>query len=182
MVALYIVVFALLALFVVCAFKESKTTGLYKALGVYGRIKAYLFADLLLAGIAFVVFGLVRLVSPGTIARMGVSLPGALPSILIGLVCAAIAVVIYLSAKQKCPARYSGKLLTSMLISGMGIGMKIAIFFLPFIWKLSMPHFDEYVDANGKTLLVDSSGDVFDRSGTRVGKKTGSNTYVKNDY
>ena len=60
--------------------------------------------------------------------------------------------------------------------------MKIAIFFLPFIWKLSMPHFDKYVDENGRTLLVDSSGDVFDQGGTRVGKKTGSNTYVKNDY
>ena len=164
-----------LLIFVVCAVKESKTTALYKYAKVYGRIKAYLFVDMLLAGIAFFIYGLCGAFVPALRTTAEFS-----PVIIlvIGIACLCIAALIFITSKKKCPAKLEDKLFISMLISGLGVAFKVSIFFLPFIWKLGMPSFDEMVDESGNTVYVHDNM-VYNASGDKIGEKTGRNTYVK---
>lgn len=132
-----LLVFVVVAL--ICAFKESKVTGLYKANGVYGRIKAYLALDLALVGVLGLAGGVALLISGGSneyLAQQGMS---PLAMFGMGIVCLAIGVAIYYFAYRKCPEPLKKKCIISMVISGMGVAMKIAVFFLPFVWKLALP-------------------------------------------
>lgn len=155
---------------VYCAIRESATTGLYKALGVYGRLKAYVFVCLLLGGCTCLVIPFVdSSVKRGSVVML----------VIIGLACFPVAAWIYISTKRKCPVELQGRLLKSMLISGMGVLAKVMVFILPFIWKLVMPHFTEAVDENGNRLLIAENGDVYTMNGENVGWMKDNHSYIK---
>lgn len=163
-ITVWVVVFLILC--VICAFKESKVTGTYKALGVYGRVKAYLALDFTFAGLAMAVMGIVSLVS----GEIGAA--GALGSMAFGLVLAVLGVWIYYSTWHKCPEVLKSRYIISMLITGLGVSLKVSIFFLGFVWKLVGP--TEVTDENGNTLYV-IDGNVYDGGGTKVGVVTENN-------
>lgn len=134
---IFLLVFVVLALF--CAFKESKTTGLYKSYGVYGRLKAYLALDLALVGVLGTVGGIILPFLSGDAKELVDQGMPPLAMIAMGLVCLAIGVAIYYLTYRKCPEPLKKKCVISMIISGMGVACKIAVFFLPFVWALSVP-------------------------------------------
>ena len=157
-----VLTFAYVGVAIVCAFKESATTGLYKTFGVYGRIKAYLFVDA-------VVVALLMLVSMLALPFGG--LPIGADSMLVALplfcVAVAAAVLLYLHTRSRCPDMLRDKLLISLLISGLGITMKLVVFFIGILWKIVEPQ--SVVDDDGEALYV-IEGYVYDRSGERVGE------------
>lgn len=106
-ITVLVVVFLILC--VICAFKESKVTGTYKAFGVYGRVKAYLALDFIFAGLAMAVMGIVSLVS----GEIGAA--GALGSMAFGLVLAVLGVWIYYSTWHKCSEVLKSRCIISML-------------------------------------------------------------------
>ena len=118
--AAFIVCIAGLLVHFICAALESRTTGLYYAWGVYGRIKAFFF------GSQFIPF--LHDLGDMTPAQQRIS----------GLVIITLAILLYLTSLAKCPAHLRGRLFISMLVSGIGVTMKICLFFLPFIWDLTM--------------------------------------------
>lgn len=162
-----VILIALLALLGYCAYKESAVTGKYLSYGVYGRFKGYLFTDLLLAGLAYVFFAVV--------APTSTSLSEALTNLAIGIICLVVAAVIFLLTYAKCPSGMRGKLIPSMLITGMGISMKFCLFFISNIWDYIGP--EELVDEYGNHVYAFADGDVYDGAGNKVGKRTGMSTY-----
>ena len=158
----------LFVILIICAIKESRTTALFKAFGVYGRFKAYLFIDLFFAGIALVIGAFV------SEDAMGI---GSKPlAIIVGVVCVALAVLIYITTKRKCPVGLRGRLLISMLISGWGVAFKVAIFFVFVVWRMMMPV--EATDEDGNTIYIHGS-DVYNSQGERIGTRDGSNTFIR---
>lgn len=153
-------------IFIVCAIKESSTTGLYKFFGVYGRLKAYLFIDMVGAGIAMIVSAFI----PGLDLEYS-----PIMMVLIGVVCLAIGILIYITTALKCPAGLKSRLLISMIISGLGIAMKIVVFFLFFVWKIYGPQ--EMVTSSGETVYRIGS-DIYDASGNRLGHMNGADTFI----
>ncbi len=119
---------------IVCAAKESRLTGTYKAAGVYGRIKAYLALDFTFAGAAMFIMGFASLFSAEGRAQGIGSLLGFM---VFGLVLAALGVFLYAAAYHKCPRRLKKKCIPSMIMSGLGITIKIVLFFIPAVWALS---------------------------------------------
>lgn len=155
----------------VCAFKESKITGLYKANGVYGRLKAYLALDFVMAGIMMFITPWLPVSGMET---EGVGIGQKLLYSLLGLVILAVGLLLYILSYKKCPESLKKKCIPSMIVSGFGVAIKICLFFLPFVWKLSMP--TETVTAsqpetttevwreNGymtENLKVNSTGDMY---------------------
>ena len=155
------VLVVLLGLMVVCAFKESSTTGLYKAFGVYGRIRAYLFIDFVFAGIAMI-FAVLAMPFGGE--NLGIT--NTILYLVGGVVLLVLGAGIYLMTYARCPDMLKGKLLISMLISGWGVAMKVAVFFIGFVWAIAGPQ--EFVDTSGRTVYV-YDGDVYTGDGTKVG-------------
>ncbi len=152
-------------LVIICAFAESKVTGVNQAFGAYGRIRAYLFTDFLLLGIASIVTAFVMekpIMGTKTVSILG------------GLACVAIAVVIFIVTLSKCPDMLKGKLFFSMLISGLGVAFKICIFFLVFVWKLSGP---KAVTADDGRVYYQYGGDLYTPDGQRVGNINPSGGY-----
>lgn len=125
---------AFLAACAVCAFKESRITGTYKAAGVYGRIKAYLALDFTAAGAVAALGGIAGLFTEEGRAQGVGSLLG---YIAIGAVLLALGVFIYMRAYAKCPPALKKKCISSMILSGLGVSIKIAVFFIPAVWALS---------------------------------------------
>lgn len=155
----------LLILMIICAFRESKLTGLYRGLGIFGRIKAYLVADGAVGLIASVVY-LVLLRSIIVV-----------PMILISLV---LLLVPYRLSLKKCPKEISpSALLRDMIIVGLGVGCKLAFFFLAFLWKVDNSLYDNYtnkygygrkiVTYTGEGLYIGADHRVYDESGREVG-------------
>ena len=157
-----VLTFVYVGIAIVCAFKESATTGLYKTYGVYGRIKAYLFIDA-------VVVALLMLISILALPFGGLSIGADSVLVAIPLLCVAVAaaVLLYLHTRSRCPDMLKDKLLISMLISGLGITMKLVFFFIRVFWKIIEPQ--AVVDEDGEKLYV-IEGYVYDRSGEEVGK------------
>lgn len=149
-----ICVIALLAIMVICAVKESKVTGTYKAFGIYGRLLAYIFVD----GVFIFVLGIIGL--------FGVLKLGVLPSLMLIVLGATMAVGLYFLVRRKCPDDFKGKLLISMFISGFGISAKIACFFIGAVWTLVSP--PTFVDECGRTVYTIGNS-VYDGSGRKVG-------------
>lgn len=125
---------AFLAACAVCAFKESRITGTYKAAGVYGRIKAYLALDLTAAGVIATLGGIAGLFTKEGRAQGVGSLLG---YIVLGAVLLALGVLIYMRAYAKCPPALKKKCISSMILSGLGVSIKVAVFFIPAVWALS---------------------------------------------
>ena len=168
-VLLFIVSLAILAVVFYCAFKESSTTSLYAAFGVYNRFKAYLFVDLVCAGAVTVLFGPFMIIGAGeTMAGLGM--------IAVGIICMLIGMWIYMRALDRCPDGLRKNLFKSMMISGWGVAAKIAVFFLAFVWAIMKP--EEMVDNDGNKVFI-IGDDVFDAGGNRIGKRIEYNKYIK---
>lgn len=144
-----------LVLCVFCALKESKTTGLFKTFGVYGRLTAYL-------GL-FCPIGLVMFIASFFTESMGVGFPQNMTFLLL----AAFGAVFYVIAYLKCPAFLKKKCIPCMMLSGFGLCIKICVFFLGFVWKLTGPQ--EMSDGRGNIVYY-YDGNVYDQNGTLLGK------------
>lgn len=149
----------LLALMVFCAVKESKVTGLYRAFGVYGRVAAYfsLFCPL----------GIVMFIASFFMEDTGWAERGGL------LAAAVIGALFYFNALRKCPSFLKAKCIPAMLISGIGVCVKICIFFIVTVWKVTGPK--QVTDAAGQTLYV-YAHNVYTPSGELVGKASPDGT------
>lgn len=156
-----ILIVVALVLMGICAFKESKTTGLYRAFGVYGRISAY-----------FCLF-----VPIGLIMAIVSVVNGDVMTALVCLVVMVIGIFCFWNANRKCPDFLKRKLIISMIISGLGVAMKTALFFIGAVWTIWGPQ--EVVDENGETLYV-YDGKVYTSGGTYVGEASADRkSYVK---
>lgn len=149
MAIVVIIAMILLILGIVCAFKESKITGLYKSFGVYGRLKAYLALDFTLCGIMLVVSSVVGSLFSTDIVSTGMS---PYLGVLLGIALFALGYLIYWRTYSKCPPELRSKCIRSMIITGVGISVKISFFFLLFIWKLYEPQ--RYVTSDGSEVYV----------------------------
>lgn len=163
--------------FVVCAAKESETTGLYKALNVYGRIRAYLFADLLVCGIGMMV--LIPVIALSANDSVTSVFSYLVMCFLFGAVLLAVAYFLYSGAKKRCPVRLKGSLAKDMLISGCGVGMKLAVFFMPIVWRLSTPHLIDAKDEYGRHVYIASDGTVYSAYGDSVGVMVNDGEYIR---
>lgn len=157
-----IVAIVVLALMAVCWSKESKITGTFKVLKTYGRITAYLALD-------FTLLGIVCLLSP-LLAKFGITFmegPVFL-SMLLGIVMLALGILLYFRAYVKCPDFMKKKCIPCMIVSGLGVAIKISLFFLAFAWRLVEP--ETMVTDNGEEVYVFSDGTVYGNG--KVGKMT----------
>lgn len=161
---------ACLVSFAYCAFKESEITAKYQTFGVYGRFKAYLFLDMAAAGVVFILGAFIFPILQSKIDM--------LVWFVFGAICVAIAFYIFHSAKSKCPeGPLRDKFLISMVITGVGVAVKIILFFVSTIWDVIGPKI--MVNEDGKTIYVFNDGDVYDGAGNIIGKMTGSNEYIE---
>ena len=141
-----------------CAIKESAITGTYKAFNVYGRVRAYLLIDALLFGIIFLFFMFFAGFS---------NLPGEVAKSALGFIAScAVAILIYMNTRSRCPEMLRDRLLISMIITGLGVTMKVVVFFIGVVWTLVTP--PAMVDTNGNTVYVINKH-VYDASGQKVG-------------
>lgn len=166
--------FVAAALFIICAFKESATTGLYKTFGVYGRIKAFLVFNFGFGGLLSTV-ALPFMIVTGHTEGLATALGGA-------VIGDAVSIAAFAHSYAKCPEMLKPRLFVSMLISGLGVTTKVTFFFLVFffhtIWALEGPR--EMVDERGVPVYV-YNGYVYDRTGWKIGvlDPYDSNKYVK---
>ena len=156
MPTVFIVVAAVLVL--ICAFAESKVTGVNKAFGAYGRLRAFLFTDFLLLGIASVVVTAFVMEKP-ILGTKTVSILG-------GLGFVVLAVLIFIVTLNKCPSMLKGKLFFNMLITGLGVSAKLAVFFIVAVWALSGP---KVVTASDGRTYYQYGRDLYTPEGERVG-------------
>ena len=162
-----ILAIAFLVLCIVCAVKESKITGLYKTFGVYGRISAY-FA-------LFGPMGIIAFIATTIMAIAGTE--NMFPGNLLYLALAVIGCLFYWNAYKKCPDFLKKKCIISMMVSGFGLAVKIAFFFIGAIWTLVGP--TEMTDEDGSTVYV-ISGQVYSGDGTYLGDvNSDGNSYTK---
>ncbi len=137
---------------IICAFKESKITGLYKSIGVFGRLKAYFALDLTGAGIALFIMGILGKAEAesGIGSRLGM--------IGLGLLCIAIGLLLYITTYKKCPAPFKKKVILDMVVAGLGICLKVGIFFIGAVWILYRPK-EITLEDGRRCFLID--GDVY---------------------
>lgn len=67
----------------------------------------------------------------------------------------------------------------SMIITGLGVAVKIALFFIGSIWKLITP--EEVFDSQGNSLYV-YGGTAYDHTGQNVGTVSGSQFTPNSNY
>jgi len=153
-----ILAIAFLVICAICAIRESKVTGTFKTFGVYGRVAAYLglFAPI---GLGMFVAGLF---APDLAEQRWVCL-------IVGL----FGVLVYAITYLKCPAFLKHKVIPCMLLSGLGVCIKICLFFIGAVWKLSGPH--ELHDTDGNTVYV-YGGEVYNKHGKHIGTANADRT------
>jgi hypothetical protein len=135
-----------LVLCVIAAFKESKITGKYKALGIYGRLKAYL-------AFAFTGSGISSIVAPFIVGNQAEQ--GSIP---LGLVLLAIGILIYVLTFLKTPAEYKKTVIPCMIVTALGVSLKLALFYLPFVWKLAA--YDVPTSSTIPEVVRDDNGNI----------------------
>ncbi len=131
---LVILLLAILIVGIVCAFKESSVTTPYKENGVYGRAKAYFALDLTVVGIIGTIAMVVVLIMSAFNEMFRESIGTLLICLAICIVCLLIGISIYKSTYKKCPAYLKDKCIKSMLITGMGVAVKLGFFFFKSVW------------------------------------------------
>jgi hypothetical protein len=135
-----------LVICVIAAFKESKITGKYAALGIYGRVKAYLAFAFLCGSVCTIIVPL----ATGEQVEMS--------QILTGLFFLAIGVLIYVLTYLKTPPEYKKTVIPCMIITAMGVSLKMALFYLPFIWQLAA--YDTPTNFEMPELVRDENGNM----------------------
>jgi hypothetical protein len=173
----------IVALFVIniyCGIKESKVTGVYVALGVYTRRKAYWFWVFPFTGIVAIVYGIDAIVE-----NKGGAL---IPLVCFGLAALFILIsyLILRSVYKKCPNGLKKRVLLDMTVSGIGVAAKIGIIVFPLIihslwsiiWEINKPRY--VLDENNRKLMVVGGDEVYDEQGSmRIGTLRGD-VVVKN--
>ena len=160
----------------ICARKESFVTSVYQHFNVYTRFTAYITISLMLAGIFFAL-GCILSVLIFEYDSLFKSILTILWGIGLGLVLFSIGRRLYKGIAASCPAPLKKKLFKSMLITAFGVGCKIVVFYLIFVWKLAVPK--NMVGPNGENLLV-FNGEVYNPDGTHVGSLTGTDSFKPN--
>lgn len=154
-----IIAIIILVLMAFCALRESKVTGLYRAFGVYGRVAAYFS---LFCPIGIGAFIASFFMEDSSWAERG----GALLVALFGA-------FFYWNALRKCPSFLRIKCIPSMFISGVGVCLKICLFFIGAVWRVTGPK--EVTNSSGQVLYV-YDHNVYSPDGTLVGKASPDNT------
>lgn len=160
--------FAVLCL--ICACMESKVIAPYKWFHVFGRVKAYLALDFLVGGVV--------LLGAAVLGKSDVvGVPGG-AGIAIGAVLLALSVLLYWTTLRKCPDMLKKKCVISMIVTGLGVTMKICIFFISIVWKITAP---KTVEASDGITYIVYDGDVYLPDGTKVGHGGAGNITVAKD-
>ena len=154
--AVVAILFAVLC--IVCACVESKVIAPYKWFHVFGRFKAYIALDFLIGGLV-VLGGMIFGLSEST----GI---GGFPGVILGIVLLALAFLLYWTTLRKCPDMLKKKCLLSMIVVGLGVAMKICIFFIVSIWKIAGPKMVQGSDGEAYILY---DGDTYLPNGKKVG-------------
>ena len=170
---MFVVAIVVIVLMLVCAFKESSVTATYKANKVYGRLKAYLALD-------FVAVGIVGILSWFIPQLKDAGFP-----IFLGPVCLILGILLYVMAYIKCPQPLKKKCIPCMILSGLGVTIKVCVFFLPFIWRMALPDAgvgasgipETVQDANGHVRRTQRNGDFID-----IYRPDGSIASIRSDY
>lgn len=135
LIIFFVIIIGYLVAVKICSKKEGMVTALYMKHKVYTRHYAYIFMTFFLGSLFFLLAPLAALqvVASATIFEMIVAL-------LAGLCAAGVfllpAYLMYGRAKKRCPIELQKKLLTSMLVTGLGVTYKLCFFFVPGIWDL----------------------------------------------
>ena len=161
---LAVLAIAFVVVSIVCAVKESKVTGLYKTFGVYGRFKAYIALDFVGGGLATFLIAIISLVNPSI--GFFTSAVDAFVFIALGVVLFLIGVLIYWRTWSKCPEMLKSRCVISMIITGLGVAMKLCVFFFVAVWKVAGPK--EIVTSHGVKGFV-YKGEVYDEAGNHIG-------------
>ena len=114
-----------------CATQESKALAPYKYFNAFGRVKAYLAMDFTMAGLFLYL---------ASIVSAFVSISRETPLFIGTIGCAllfGIGLFLYYDAYCKCPDFLKKKVIKDMVIVGLGVAMKICLFFIPAIWKVA---------------------------------------------
>ena len=161
MIAIFPIIFLIFAL--ICFFRESKVTALYKTFGVYGRFSAYITFSLMFGAVASLVGSIIAVFTAGEEINVVTTLLG---SVALSTVLFVLGLLLYKRMVNKCPDFLRKKLFISMVTTAMGIAFKIALFFIPVVWALAGPK--TVTSESGEDLYI-ISGDVYDGSGNRIG-------------
>lgn len=164
-------------LIIICAFKESKVTSVYKTFKVYGRVYAYLTTTFLLMPVMALVGIVISIVISASEGASDYVISSLMGFIVMGVVGCVVGIVLYKRAKSKCPVFLRKKLLTSILTTGLGVGVKICLFFLPFVWSLTAPK--EVTLGNGRRGFIHGN-EVYDKDGNHIGTVAGPNEFTPN--
>ncbi len=170
-----IAVVALLILMIRCATRESRIVGFYKALHICGRFRAYLITDFLMIGIIYPIVMLIS-ASPALNGILNMGNKEMFLNSLLSLACLAAGSLLLWSTYQKCPADLKDSCIRDIFTIGLGVGVKIGVFFLFFLWKVMGPQ--EMRDENGNTVYL-YNGNVYAPNGEKVGVSNGDGTYTK---
>lgn len=171
------VIFLIFSVF--CAFKESSITSPYKTFGIYGRLRAFFAFDftglgiVLMVGVTFSMLGFewvameefLELVSPPVL-------------FLCGLISFIVGMLIYVFTYKNCPEDFRGKLIIHMIMTALGVIMKVGFFWLMFflkIWSYTLP--DYITGSDGKKYIRYKNGDIYSTNGKRVGNTTGDGEF-----
>lgn len=150
-----IILIVFLVACLVCAFRESRVIGTYKVLHVFGRFKAYMALACTFGGLAAIVSGFVDL------ANGGIMYAG------LGLVCLAIGVLLYWSSYRKCPDFLKKKCILDMIVVGLGLSFKIALFFIAAVWSMYTP--DTATTTDGQEVYIFKDGTAYDPVSGKTG-------------
>lgn len=169
-----------LILWIVAMVKEPKITGYYKFLNIYGRIYAYFAVDMLFAGFAATVMGIIMIFEVITGHAGNVGFGAALGGLVFGLVPFAIGIFMYRRVYQKSPDFMKKRCLRDLTISGWGTAMRVALWFLSIFvhawWESTKP--TEYKLENGQTVYVFPDNRVYDPSTGKFGEASSNRKEV----
>ncbi len=125
-----ILLLGMLVLAIVGLVKENRIHMRYKK--VFGRVASYLFADFIFVG----VFSIIATIISPLIPEVSDMIAGNyLLYAGMGVLVLLLGIAIYLFVRMKCPTYLKKSLFINMLLDGLGIALKISLFFLPFIIK-----------------------------------------------
>ena len=147
--------------------KEKELIGIYKATKTFGRFYAFLAVDLLVGGICAPIASIVIMLTSEENGAM--SVPAMLGIVAIGVVLAALGVLMYKRAYKKCPDDLKSRCYKDLTIIGFGVIIRFSLFFMMFViktwWEFNKPR--EYILTDGTKVYVYNDGTVYSMSGRK---------------